>query len=100
MASPMHHYRLRMFGLLPLLCIAAALGQGQEPVPPGELIDLGGRRLHLNCSGVAGAPTVIVQNGGGSFSVEWALVQSAVDSFARICTYDPAGNPSSDPRPS
>jgi pimeloyl-ACP methyl ester carboxylesterase len=88
-----------MFGLMPLLCIAAALGQGQEPVPPGELIDLGGRRLHLNCAGVAGAPTVIVQNGGGSFSVEWALVQSAVESFARICTYDRAGYAWSDRGP-
>jgi len=87
-----------MFRLLPLLCVAIAPGQAQEPAPPGELIDLGGRRLHLNCAG-AGSPAVIVQNGGGSFSVEWTLVQTAVESFARICTYDRAGYAWSDRGP-
>src|SRR5260370_5732924 len=87
MASAIPMCRWRLFRLLPLLWIAVAPGQGQEPVPPGQLIDLGGRRLHLNCAG-AGSPAVIVENGGGSFSVEWALVQTAVATFARICTYD------------
>jgi pimeloyl-ACP methyl ester carboxylesterase len=98
MATQIRLCRLGMLTLLPLVCIAVAPGQAQEPVPPGELIDLGGRRLHLNCSG-AGSPTVIVQNGGGSFSVEWTLVQTAVESFARICTYDRAGYAWSDRGP-
>src|SRR5438876_8852765 len=72
--------------------------QTSSPLPPGRLIDLGGRRLHLNCAG-AGSPTVIVENGGGSFSVEWALVQTAVATFARICTYDRAGYAWSDRGP-
>jgi len=98
MASAIPMCRLRLFRLLPLLWIALAPGQGQEPVPPGQLIDLGGRRLHLNCAG-AGSPAVIVENGGGGFSVEWALVQTAVASFARICTYDRAGYAWSDRGP-
>jgi pimeloyl-ACP methyl ester carboxylesterase len=85
-----------MVGLLPLLWIAAA--PPQEPAPPGELIDLGGRRLHLNCAG-AGSPTVIVLSGGGSFSMEWVLVQKEVAGFARICTYDRAGYAWSDHGP-
>jgi pimeloyl-ACP methyl ester carboxylesterase len=36
-------------------------------------------------------PTVIVENGGGGFSVEWALVQPLVAKHTRICTYDRAG---------
>ena len=96
MASAISMCRLRLFRLLPLLW--TALAPGQEPVPPGQLIDLGGRRLHLNCAG-AGSPTVIVENGGGSFSVEWALVQTAVATFARICAYDRAGYAWSDRGP-
>jgi hypothetical protein len=57
------------------------------PPPPGELVGLGGRRLHLNCAG-AGTPAVIVENGGGGFSVEWALVQPVIAKHTRICTYD------------
>ena len=84
-----------------ILCLfwtAAAALQGQDPVPPGKLVDLGGRRLHLNCTG-SGPHTVIVENGGGGFSVEWALVQPAVARFARICTYDRAGYAWSDRGP-
>jgi len=66
--------------------------------PPGRLVDIGGRRLHLNCTGT-GTPTVVVENGGGSFTVDWALVQPAVSQFTRICTYDRAGYAWSDPGP-
>lgn len=75
-----------------------AAAHAEDPAPPGKLIDLGGRRLHLNCRGT-GSPTVIVENGGGGFSVEWALVQPAVARFTRICTYDRAGYAWSDRGP-
>jgi pimeloyl-ACP methyl ester carboxylesterase len=71
--------------------------------PPGQLIDLGGWRLHLNCSGQAKAsqPAVILEAGAGDFSVDWSLVQPAVARFARVCSYDRAGSGWSDlgPRP-
>lgn len=68
------------------------------PPPPGALIDIGGRRLHLHCTGT-GPTTVVVENGGGAFSIDWALVQPEVAKFARICTYDRAGYAWSDPGP-
>ena len=68
------------------------------PPPPAKLIDVGGRRLHLNCTGT-GSPTVIVENGSGAFSIEWALVQPAISKIARVCTYDRAGYAWSDPGP-
>jgi hypothetical protein len=37
--------------------------------PPGRLIDIGGRKLHLYCSG-KGSPTVILVAGGGAFSID------------------------------
>lgn len=81
-----------------LLSVAGAQTPTEVPKPPGRMVDIGGRRLHLNCSG-KGTPTVVVENGGDSFSVDWALVQPAVSQFTRICTYDRAGYAWSDPGP-
>jgi pimeloyl-ACP methyl ester carboxylesterase len=66
--------------------------------PPGKLVDVGGWRLHLNCTGEARAsqPTVILEAGVGDFSVEWSLVQPDVSKFARVCSYDRAGDGWSD----
>lgn len=69
-----------------------------EPKPLGKLVDLGGHRLHVNCTG-KGSPTVVVENGLGDFSFDWILVQSRVSRFTRICTYDRAGYAWSDPGP-
>ena len=66
--------------------------------PPGKLVDVGGYRLHINCSGVCG-PTVVFDSGMGCNSLEWALVQPEVSQFARACSYDRAGNGWSDESP-
>jgi pimeloyl-ACP methyl ester carboxylesterase len=68
------------------------------PQPQGKLVDLGGYRLHIKCSG-HGGPTVVVENGLGDFSFDWILVQNRVANFARVCTYDRAGYAWSDPGP-
>jgi len=62
--------------------------------PPGQLVDVGGWRLHLHCSGEArpSQPTVILEAGIGDFSVEWSLVQPKAAAFARVCSYDRAGD--------
>jgi pimeloyl-ACP methyl ester carboxylesterase len=73
------------------------------PYPaPGRLIDIGGWRLHLNCSGEvkASQPTVLLESGAGDFSVDWSLLQPRVAQFARVCSYDRAGNGWSDLGPS
>ena len=77
----------------PTLAVAAAV-----PEFAGRLVDLGGHRLHVNCSG-KGSPTVVVENGLGDFSFDWILVQNRVSQFTRICTYDRAGYAWSDPGP-
>ena len=58
--------------------------------PPGQLVDVGGYRLHLNCTG-AGSPTVVIDAGLGDWSTSWSLVQSEVAKITRVCTYDRAG---------
>src|ERR1044071_10040364 len=88
-----------------LIALAArALNAADPPLPPpGRLIDLGGWRLHLNCSGQANSSraTVILEAGAGDFSVDWSLVQPLVAPFTRVCSYDRAGAGWSDlgPRP-
>src|SRR5262245_50648836 len=69
---------------------------GRLPDPPGQLIDIGGQRIHLDCTG-RGSPTVVFENGAGDFSVVWSLVQPGVAAFTRACSYDRAGYAWSDP---
>lgn len=64
----------------------------------GRLVDFGGYRLVLNCTGV-GSPTVILEAGLGDVSVEWRAVQPQIAKFSRICSYDRAGYGGSDPGP-
>ena len=75
----------------------------KPPPPPGKLVDVGGWRLHLNCTGSnkGNRPTVVLESGAGDFSFDWSLVQPAVSRFTRVCSYDRAGNAWSDlgPRP-
>jgi pimeloyl-ACP methyl ester carboxylesterase len=66
------------------------------PPPLGRMVDAGGYRVHLYCTG-SGSPTVVVVSGG--FSFDWGLVQPAVARFTRICTYDPSGTAWSDSYP-
>jgi len=67
--------------------------------PPGRLVDIGGYRLHLWCTG-NGAPAVILDNGLGGSSAGWGFVQPEVARFSRACSYDRAGMGYSDPGPS
>jgi pimeloyl-ACP methyl ester carboxylesterase len=81
-----------------LACLLQSLCADEQPKPPGQLVDIGGHRLHVNCTG-KGRPTVVVETGLGDFSFGWILVQWRVEKFARICTYDRAGYAWSDPGP-
>jgi pimeloyl-ACP methyl ester carboxylesterase len=66
--------------------------------PPGQLVDVGGHRLHINCTG-SGSPTVVIEAGLGDWSTSWGFVQSEVAKTTRVCTYDRAGAGWSDPGP-
>lgn len=58
--------------------------------PPGQMIDVGGYRLHINCTGT-GTPTVVIDAGLGDWSLAWSVVQAEVAETTRVCTYDRAG---------
>ncbi len=62
---------------------------------PGTLYDVGGHRLHLNCTG-SGSPTVVLENGLGATSATWTRITAEVSRTTRVCAYDRAGQGWSD----
>ena len=97
-----------LLGLLIALSIAGAAYQftatkiyeGKNP-PPGQMVDVGGYRLHLYCVGesAGGRPTVILDAGLGATSSAWAWIQPEIAQTTRVCAYDRAGMGWSDPSP-
>lgn len=86
--------------LLVVGCIVGGcpLPSQAEPPVPGQLIDVGGWRMHINCTGETrpGQPTVILEAGSSDFSIDWAFVQPEVATFTRVCSYDRSGSGWSD----
>jgi pimeloyl-ACP methyl ester carboxylesterase len=65
---------------------------------PGQLVDVGGYRLHIWCKG-SGDPAVILESGLGDAAFIWSDVHEQVAQFARVCAYDRAGMGYSDGSP-
>lgn len=76
----------------------ASAAPGDDFARPQRLVDIGGRKLNLHCSG-AGAPTVIFEAQSGSAGWVWWDVQPKVAARTRACVYDRAGFGFSDPAP-
>jgi pimeloyl-ACP methyl ester carboxylesterase len=66
--------------------------------PPGRLVDVGGRRMHIRCAG-EGTPPVVIVPSLGAYSVAWAAVQDALSAHTTVCVYDRPGLGWSDPAP-
>jgi pimeloyl-ACP methyl ester carboxylesterase len=66
--------------------VIAAMGYA----PPGALVDVGERRLHVYCTG-RGSPTVLLDAGVGASYLDWVHVQPRVAKFARVCSFDRGG---------
>jgi pimeloyl-ACP methyl ester carboxylesterase len=96
--------RTRRWLLYPLLAVLAlaSVGGGYQTVRdatanpmPGQLIDVGGHRLHLYCTGARG-PTVVLEPGLGGASLDMTWIAAAVARDSRVCVYDRAGRGWSD----
>ena len=78
---------------------AAALTDSESDFAhPRQLVDIGGRRLNLYCSG-AGPVTVVFDAPGTEAGWSWHAVQPEVAKRTRACVYDRAGLGFSDPSP-
>ena len=66
---------------------------------PGRLVDIGGRRMQIECLG-SGSPTVVFETGLDYLgSLSWAKVHGPVAQFTRACAYSRAGIVWSDDKP-
>ncbi|MFE8601958.1 alpha/beta fold hydrolase [Archangium violaceum] len=74
----------------------SAAADARDFPPPGRMVDVGGHRLHLNCTG-EGRPTVVLESGSSAMSSAWAWVQPEVAKTTRVCSYDRAGVAWSEP---
>jgi pimeloyl-ACP methyl ester carboxylesterase len=102
------HSSSRRWLLYPVIAMLAlaSIGGGYETVReaadakaypmPGQLIDVGGHSLHLNCTG-SGSPTVVLEPGGGEMSSVLGWIAPAVARDTRVCVYDRAGRGWSEP---
>ncbi len=91
------------FALVAAACAAliAASPSGQA-APSGDsagLIDLGGRKMYLECRG-SGSPTVILVAGLKASAEDWSIAEKAapavfpeIAKFTRVCAYDRPGTP-------
>lgn len=89
---------------MPVVAIIAAVGVAagilyqaitlrrhrRQFTPPGQLMDVGGHRLHVDCRG-SGSPMVLLESGIAASSLSWALVHPVIATFTRVCAYDRAG---------
>jgi pimeloyl-ACP methyl ester carboxylesterase len=69
-----------------------------QPEPPGQMVDVGGFRLHALVRG-QGTPTVLLEPALGGFALQYVRIQSAVAAFTRVMAYDRAGQGWSDCSP-
>ena len=89
-------------GVLALLAVGGAVEtvmeatDGGRSASGGELVDVGGHKLFITCSGT-GSPTVVLEGGLGQGSDYFALIGPAVATTTRVCAYDRAGHGRSEP---
>jgi pimeloyl-ACP methyl ester carboxylesterase len=69
-----------------------------ELSPPGQMVDIGGFRLHAIVQG-QGAPVVLLEPALGGFALQYTHIQAGVSAFTRVLAYDRAGQAWSDVSP-
>ena len=73
-------FRRTAAAVVALAAVALAAAQPSLPPPPGRLVDVGGRSLHVYCVG-EGSPTVVLEAGLGDGSIGFRSLQSRVAGF-------------------
>lgn len=97
------------FGIAGVVLLVIIIGAGYEAAgrrraahdfpPPGRLVDIGGRRMQIDCRG-SGSPTVIFESGlDMEGSLSWSVVHDSIARSTRACAYSRAGIMWSDPAP-
>src|ERR1700685_4039657 len=87
--------RIAARSMIALVVVLAAAGVVYENISeardrrfhpmPGQLVDGGGYKMHIDCTG-AGTPTVILESGLGDSYISWHKVQPRIAQFTRVCS--------------
>jgi len=97
-------FRVLLAGLLAIgLCGCESLiaaGNAKKFPAPGQLVEVNGRRIQLDCRG-SGSPTVVLEAGPDIYgSLAWSPIQDQIAASTRVCAYSHAGTMWSDSRES
>jgi len=105
------HASLTTLSAALLLCVGDVVLAQPQPEPakaedvrllpyvqPGQLVDIGGRRINMHCAG-SGSPTVVLMAGIFSWSLVWYKTQPVIAQKTRVCAFDRAAYGFSDPAP-
>jgi pimeloyl-ACP methyl ester carboxylesterase len=82
--------------VVPLGLAACSQSAGGDVVD--EMVDVGGRSLHIFCIG-EGSPPVVIDVGFGESYTNWHTLREGVAQDTRVCSYERAGYGQSDPGP-
>jgi protein-S-isoprenylcysteine O-methyltransferase Ste14/pimeloyl-ACP methyl ester carboxylesterase len=99
--------RRAVLGFWAVLAVALPIGgliyeafadarDAREFPPPGRLVDVGGRRLHLLCIG-DGGPIVLFEASGFGTSLSSPRARERIAARTTVCSYDRRGKGWSDP---
>jgi pimeloyl-ACP methyl ester carboxylesterase len=81
---------------LRLILLSAFALYGADDPSSGRLVTVGDHKLFVHCSGVPSKTTVVLLNGLGAGLEVWKPLQSEIEKFATVCSYDRAGEGRSD----
>jgi pimeloyl-ACP methyl ester carboxylesterase len=89
-----------LIAALLVIAVAGALTTVRTATTPraagsGQLVDVGGRSLYLECTG-SGSPAVILEAGLGNSATAWERIAPTVAQSTAVCAYDRAGHNRSD----
>lgn len=87
-------------GLIILILISGACFRifGSKPVPPGELVDVNGTKLHIRAEGKKNdLPTLILESGAGNDTDVFHWVAEGLKKDFRVVRYDREGKWFSEP---
>lgn len=85
---------------MPQIQPAASVAYSKPPAP-GQHVDIGGRRLHVQCKGPEKGPVVLFEAGLSQYTANstYGKAQDLIAADAKVCIYDRAGLGWSDPAP-
>jgi pimeloyl-ACP methyl ester carboxylesterase len=89
--------RLLGLALLGIVLVLATLKLTERHVaPPGKMVDVGGLRMRIECTGPETPQTVILESGATGLAANYYWLQQGLSQHVRTCSYDRVGTAWSD----